>query len=237
MIARRTDQLDAVASVLTEAFTGDPFMLWVFDDPDTHVASLATWWSFMTASAPAGAEFWQRDDSTRDAAATAEAVTTSAMWYPRRLSEDEPGEAVDGGQSASGSREDGVDAAQGDTDAGGDAADDDPNPFVEMMAALVGDRLPEVLTMFGRIVAAQPDEPHWYLAAVGTRVGAQGRGYGQRVLQPMLDRCDEQGLAAYLESSNPRNVPFYHRLGFAVTGELLTPDGAAVMTLMRRRPR
>lgn len=234
MIPRRTDQIDTIASVLTEAFTGDPFMMWVFDDPDTHVASLATWWSFMTAGAPEGAEFWQGDDTTADP--TAASVTTSAMWYPPRLSRDEPGAARQHGDRASRAHDDDEGAANGETDVVTDA-DEDPNPFVEMMAALVGDRLPEVLTMFGQIVNAHPDQPHWYLAAVGTRVVAQGRGHGQRVLQPMLDRCDEQGLAAYLESSNPRNVPFYHRLGFEITGELYTPDDAAVMTLMERRPR
>ncbi|MEM9037780.1 MAG: GNAT family N-acetyltransferase, partial [Actinomycetota bacterium] len=62
---------------------------------------------------------------------------------------------------------------------------------------------------------AHPSEPHHYLLAVGVRRGGQGRGLGSSVLRPMLDRCDREGLPAYLENSNPQNEAFYARLGFA----------------------
>jgi GNAT superfamily N-acetyltransferase len=109
--------------------------------------------------------------------------------------------------------------------------------FVEVVAGLVGDRVEEVFGFFCRIGEAHPVEPHWYLAAVGTMPEHQGSGAGAAILTPVLARCDAEGLPAYLESSNPRNVPFYHRLGFAETGTLSTPDGTATMTLMWRTPR
>lgn len=111
------------------------------------------------------------------------------------------------------------------------------NPFVEMMLPWVGGRLPEIVDMLTEGYALRPEEPHWYLLALGTRAASQGHGRGAHLVRPVLDRCDEQGLGAYLESSNPRNIPFYHRLGFEIVNEHWTPDRTAVMTGMWRRPR
>lgn len=43
---------------------------------------------------------------------------------------------------------------------------------------------------------------------------AKGRGLGSAVLAPVLDKADAEGVPCYLENSNPRNTPFYTRLGF-----------------------
>lgn len=81
-----------------------------------------------------------------------------------------------------------------------------------------------------------PREPHWYLFVVGSDPARRGRGLGHAVIAPVLDRCDEDGLPAYLESSNPANVPYYARMGFEVTGEL-TRAGCPPLIPMRRQPR
>jgi ribosomal protein S18 acetylase RimI-like enzyme len=78
-------------------------------------------------------------------------------------------------------------------------------------------------------------EPHYYLFAIGTEPAAQGRGIGSALLAPMLERCDHEGMVAYLESSTPTNLPFYRRHGFEATGELHFGDGV-VVTPMRRAP-
>ena len=81
------------------------------------------------------------------------------------------------------------------------------------------------------------DEPHFYLFMLGTEPASQGRGLGSTLLEPMLELCDEQSMAVHLESSNPRNVPFYQRHGFEVTAEIeLGGDGPLVQP-MRRAPR
>jgi ribosomal protein S18 acetylase RimI-like enzyme len=75
--------------------------------------------------------------------------------------------------------------------------------------------------------------PHWYLAVLGTDPPAQGRGLGSSVLGPVLERCDADGVGAYLESSKERNIDFYARHGFRVTGEQRLPRGPKVWPMWR----
>jgi GNAT superfamily N-acetyltransferase len=109
--------------------------------------------------------------------------------------------------------------------------------FYDTLAGLLGaDLATRKLRALSVIPAAHPTERHWYLAAIGTRPEAQGKGSAQRVLRPVLDRCDAAGLPAYLESSNERNVPFYERHGFVATGIIQIPDGGPALTPMWRDP-
>ena len=78
--------------------------------------------------------------------------------------------------------------------------------------------------------------PHWYLSLLGTDPDAQGNGWGSAVLEPALEQCDIEGVGAYLESSKPRNLDFYARFGFQVTGELALPYGGPTMWPMWRAP-
>jgi predicted N-acetyltransferase YhbS len=52
-----------------------------------------------------------------------------------------------------------------------------------------------------------------------------------------LERCDAEHAPAFLESSNPVNVPYYERFGFEAIGELAIPRGGPVMTPMWRQAR
>lgn len=72
------------------------------------------------------------------------------------------------------------------------------------------------------------EQPHWYLAAIGVDPPQRGQGAGAALLRSRLERCDKAGTAAYLESSNPQNVPLYEHFGFQVTGALDLPKGAVV---------
>ena len=72
------------------------------------------------------------------------------------------------------------------------------------------------------------DVPHFYLFILGTTRAQQSKGLGSKLMREVLDRCDRQGLGAYLESSNIKNVPFYERHGFKVLTEVtLSPDFTA----------
>lgn len=86
------------------------------------------------------------------------------------------------------------------------------------------------------IEAAHPKADHWYLAVLGTHPDHRHQGVASAVLGPVLDRCDQDGTGAYLESSNPENVPFYERHGFRVTDEL-RPGGSPPVALMWRDAR
>lgn len=63
---------------------------------------------------------------------------------------------------------------------------------------------------------------------------AQGKGLGTALLNEVLNRCDSDGICAYLESSKPENVPYYERFGFTVQEEVPLPkDGPPVWRLWR----
>ena len=93
--------------------------------------------------------------------------------------------------------------------------------------------LPRALRALSTIERVHPREPHWYLAVLGTEPAAQGRGIGAALVEPILERCDQAGLAAYLESSKEQNVPYYQRFGFKVTGEIALPNGPTVWSMWR----
>jgi GNAT superfamily N-acetyltransferase len=84
---------------------------------------------------------------------------------------------------------------------------------------------------------AHPEEPHWYLAIIGSDPSVRGKGFGNALMQSRLDRCDAEHAPAYLESSKPDNVPYYQRFGFEVTGELKLPNGGPSLIPMWRPPR
>lgn len=97
--------------------------------------------------------------------------------------------------------------------------------------------LPRVLRTLTTMERVHPHAPHYHLAYVGTRPDQQGRGLGTAVLGPMLERCDREGVAAYLENSKPRNEAFYVRHGFVARGPIPLPDGAPPVMAMWREPR
>jgi len=102
-----------------------------------------------------------------------------------------------------------------------------------MMLQSIGPRIPRALKGLSMMERAHPREPHWYLSVLGTDPPQQGKGVGAALLEPILDRCDNDGLGAYLESSKEANIPFYQRFGFTVTGQIDLPDGPALWPMWR----
>ena len=66
----------------------------------------------------------------------------------------------------------------------------------------------------------QPKEPHFYLETLGIDPQWQGLGFGSRLMEQLNQWADAEGVGVYLETTKPRNVPFYERHGFHVTKEL-----------------
>ncbi len=103
------------------------------------------------------------------------------------------------------------------------------------MVPLLGRQLMPTLRLIGLMESHHPKNHHYYLGTLGTDPPAQGHGVGSAMLAPVLARCDDEGIPAYLESSNIANVPFYRRHGFEVTKELQIPGGP-MLWLMWREP-
>lgn len=79
----------------------------------------------------------------------------------------------------------------------------------------------------------RPEGDLWYLGAIATVSEAQGRGLGSMLMRASLPRVDAAGLPAYLESTHPRNVPFYDRHGFQVTRTIELPAGPTLTAMWR----
>jgi GNAT superfamily N-acetyltransferase len=115
-----------------------------------------------------------------------------------------------------------------------------PGEMLRLAPAMVRSlraRGPLGLRLLTEMEKVHPTEPHYYLECLGTRRDRQGKGAGSAVIEKMLQRCDAEGVPAYLESSNPRNVPFYARHGFVETGVIEAPKGGPKLTPMWRDPR
>lgn len=122
-----------------------------------------------------------------------------------------------------------------------------PGRWKATPSVLLRETVPAVRALRGRTIQGlrvqvalervHPAEPHWYLHALGTDPAHQGRGHGSALLATVLDRCDDEGVPAYLESSKHGNIPFYERHGFRVTSEVALPAGGPSAWPMWRDPR
>jgi ribosomal protein S18 acetylase RimI-like enzyme len=74
---------------------------------------------------------------------------------------------------------------------------------------------------------------HWYLFVLGVEPERQGQGVGGRMIQPILERADRDGLPCYLETMKERNVTFYRKHGFEVVVDDVFPDGPRYWTMKR----
>jgi GNAT superfamily N-acetyltransferase len=109
--------------------------------------------------------------------------------------------------------------------------------IAELLVGLIGEAAGPKLKGLIEMTKHHPEAPHFYLMLLGTRPESQGQGRGQALLRPILERCDAQGLVAYLESSNPSNVPFYERHGFEVICDVKLGEDGPVANPMQRNPR
>lgn len=102
----------------------------------------------------------------------------------------------------------------------------------------IGSRIAPSLRLYGQIdrVHKRMDVPHWYLVLLGCDPAWQRQGHGSALLAPVLQRADEDGIPAYLETQKQENLPWYRRHGFEVVQEI-TARGCPRMWAMRRDPR
>ena len=102
-----------------------------------------------------------------------------------------------------------------------------------LTAPAVGLRAPRVLRGLGQVESRHPATHHLYLAVLGVDPVRQGAGLGSELLRPGLELCDRDGIPAYLETAKERNIAFYARHGFRVTGEMTLPKGPPIWFMWR----
>jgi GNAT superfamily N-acetyltransferase len=103
---------------------------------------------------------------------------------------------------------------------------------------LLGVRAPTVLEGLLLFDDAHPhDEPHYYLSFVATHDDHRGHGIAEQLLAQNLAQVDVEHVPAYLESSNPKNLERYGRLGFVPRDEFTLPDNGPTVTTMWRPAR
>jgi GNAT superfamily N-acetyltransferase len=109
----------------------------------------------------------------------------------------------------------------------------------EMDAVMEATLRPDIAEDIGAILKGMaehhPHEPHWYLPLIAADPHWIGQGLGALLMKHALRRCDEQGVAAYLESSNPRNISLYQRHGFQITGRIQSGSSPVVTPMLRPR--
>jgi GNAT superfamily N-acetyltransferase len=95
-------------------------------------------------------------------------------------------------------------------------------------------RFSEVIDHVDALHSHNVTRPHWYAMVIGVDPSAQGQGIGSALLQPVMARADEAGIPCYLETCQPRNLPFYRKQGFKVLVEGVEPkSGLAFWTFLR----
>jgi GNAT superfamily N-acetyltransferase len=99
-----------------------------------------------------------------------------------------------------------------------------------------GKRFGRAVALLGVVDKAHHDvaRPHYYLALLGTDPEFQRTGAGSAVLAPVLERCDTEGLPAYLETQKEANIAYYARHRFELVQKIELPGCPPVWTLLRQ---
>jgi GNAT superfamily N-acetyltransferase len=110
----------------------------------------------------------------------------------------------------------------------------DAEPIIELVQeSIVESNQADIFAVFEQMEHYHLTEPHWYLPMIGVEPTQQGKGYGSALMQHVLRQCDRDRLPAYLESSNPENIPFYNRHGFELLGTIQAGSSPTIFPMVR----
>ncbi|MEE4544668.1 GNAT family N-acetyltransferase [Streptomyces sp. V4-01] len=210
---------DALARLLDEGFHHDPVSSWIFPDLEHRRSRHGVLMGAFLDSA--------LDEGYVDMAEDGSAV---ALWMSVPAGKHD--ESHETGVAAIG-------VSEGEGGGEGEGADDgaEPDEAQSVRAAVDpgNERVEQIVRLLG---AAHPaDRPHEYLMLITVSSDVRSQGVGAALIGSVLERCDREGLHAYLEASSERSSHLYERLGFAFTGSTIDlPDGPR-MWPMWREPR
>lgn len=78
---------------------------------------------------------------------------------------------------------------------------------------------------------------HFYLWEIGVEPRHQSQGIGSALLRAVTERSEAAGAPVYVDTTAPRNLPFYERHGFRVVHHDAFPNGGCrFWTLLRPAP-
>ena len=127
-----------------------------------------------------------------------------------------------------------IPAQDGAHDGADDAAAEEADEAAEFRALVDpgNERVEQIARLTGGI--HPKDRPHEYLMLIAVSEEVRSQGTGGALIGAVLDRCDREGLHAYLEASSMRSRALYERLGFSFTGSALDlPDGPQMWPMWR----
>jgi len=105
-----------------------------------------------------------------------------------------------------------------------------------MLSAFGWSRLRRVLDSMDLVQRHHPSAPHYYLQSIGVDPDHQGHGLGKALMAPVLARCDSEGVGAFLETAQVRNLPLYRSRGFEEVSRAQLAGGGPTMYFMWRKP-
>ena len=77
--------------------------------------------------------------------------------------------------------------------------------------------------------------PHWYLQIIGVDPAYHGQGFCSRLMRPVLERIDREGMPCFLVTNTEKNVTIYRRFGFEVVSEDKMPGTEVTSFAMLRK--
>ena len=103
-----------------------------------------------------------------------------------------------------------------------------------MMLATGVQNLPGALRVLTHLEKMHPvGRRFWYLGVLGVEPDRQGSGVGSALLATGLRICDHDKVGTYLETAEPRNLPFYAKFGFDVLSATELREGPLVWSVWR----
>jgi len=79
--------------------------------------------------------------------------------------------------------------------------------------------------------------PYIQLSPIGVKPEHQGKGFGSKLLKPMLRKFDEEKSTCFLETQTKSNIPIYEKLGFKIVNEGIIPEANLAHWGMIREPK
>lgn len=77
--------------------------------------------------------------------------------------------------------------------------------------------------------------PHLYLFVLGVHPDCQGKGFGGKLLHPVLEYLNSKGLDCYLTTQNEKNISFYEHFGFEVISKEFSDSFHIPMVTMKKK--